>query len=285
VMNELDELPELDVVLIEWRFPIPGRNCKIDKNDKGYQPDLDRQLQVLQHFKSKDTKIILWDLDHKLTAEDELRWVPDAIFETSVEPLDNGFIRTRVEPPVVIDDLYQFPTTLCSPSRKLVYVGSRYERDDIIEEWIKPVSDEFPHQVEFWGNWTREPNLTECLEKWPNILYNRRITMSDFKSVYSTAVACPILGKRSYFESGFITPRPWEALLFGTIPVGLEGHLGVDDYVLFKAVDPDDLIDIVDYLSNVDLTERNEIRSANIEKIRFMDASYFFDKIEDVMNV
>jgi len=284
ILNELNELPDLDVVLIEWRFPIPGRNCDIDPESPGYQPDLDRQYEILNHFKAKGTKIILWDLDHKLDGEDEMLWSPDAVFETSACPLDLWCKRTRVEPPIIVDDLLQFDTLPQNKGRKMVYVGSRYERDEIIEKWIKPASDYWPFEIEFWGNWTREPNLTECREKWPSILYNRRITMRDFKMIYGTAVSCPLLGKQSYFDSGFITPRPWEALMFGTIPVGLSPHVGVSDYCMFTAEDPTDLIDIVDYLSHIDLKERDEIRRKNVEKIRFMDASNFVDLIEDVAN-
>jgi len=283
-LTELDELPELDVLLIEWRFPIPGRNIDIDINDVGYQSDLDRQTQILEYFKGKSTKIILWDLDHKLTLEDEVKWAPDAIFETSVKPLDYGFYRTRVEPPIVVDDLYQFPTLPVSKSRKLVYIGSRYERDDVIDKWIAPVSEAFRFEVEFWGNWTREPNLTECRLKWPYVLYNERITISDFRRVYGTAAACPLLGKQSYLESGFITPRPWEALLFGTIPVGLKPHLGIEDYVEFIADDPNELCFIVENLATISVKERDDIRSKNIEKLRFMDVSNFVDKIENVVN-
>lgn len=285
VLTDLDDMPELDVLLVEWRFPIPGRNTEVEKDDPDYQPDLDRQLQVLEHFKGLDTKIILWDLDYRLTLEDEVRWAPDAIFETSVRPLDYGFSRTRVEPPVAVDDLHQLTTLPVSRSRKLVYVGSRYERDDVIEEWIKPVSEAYKFEVEFWGNWTREPNLTECRTKWPYVLYNRRITMSDFRAVYGTAAACPLLGKQSYLESGFITPRPWEALLFGTIPVGLESHLGVEAYTDFVARDATDLCEIVDLLSRLGLKERDVIRSAHMEKLRFMDVANFIDIVEDVANV
>jgi len=83
------DLPDLDVILIEWRWPIPGRNCEIG-DDQDFQPDLERQTEILEHYKNKKTRIVIWDLDHKLTLEDEVKWSPDAIFETSVNPLDLG---------------------------------------------------------------------------------------------------------------------------------------------------------------------------------------------------
>ena len=277
----LRELPHLDIVLIEWRWPIPGRNSGVTKFSQDYQPDLDRQIELLNFFKDKDTKIILWDLDHKLTIDDEMKWEPDAIFETAVEPRKLHIQRTRVEPPIFVDDLMQWSTLPASSERKLVYVGSRYERDDVIEEWIKPISNKFPFQVEFWGNW--EQTIDECREMWPNVLYNRRITMSDFRDVYSTAVSCPLLGKRSYLQQGFVTPRIWEALLFGTIPIGLSCHKGIEDYVLFTVRDPNDLIEIVEEMSCLDVVDRDILRRENIERIRFMDVSNFVNKIEEIL--
>ena len=283
----LDELGDLDVVLIEWRWPIPGRNTEQDRETPEYQPDLDRQTQLLEHFKERGTKVILWDLDHKLTLHDEVVWQPDAIFETAVNPRDFGSVRTRVEPPIVIGDLLQFEMLPAEPGRKIVYVGSRYERDEIIDRWITPVSVKSPFEVEFWGNWTREPGLTECRQRWPWILYNDRITMKDFRSVYSTACSCPLLGKESYMECGFVTPRVWEALMFGTIPVGLSEHLGVEQYVgpSFVAQDAEHLGDIVEWLSMIDVDDRERVRRDMVERLGFMDVSFFVNEIEKVVSV
>lgn len=281
--------PELDVLLLEWRWPIPGRNCKIDMSDgmirdvyvkDECQPDWIRQCDLIEHYKSKGTRIIVWDLDHKVTHEDERRLKPDAIFETSVTPLELTMKRTRVEPPFIISDLTEHPTLPQDPNRKLVYIGSRYERDDVITEWIKPVSDKLD-RVEFYGNWIK--TIEDCKKLWPNVFYNGRVTTKDFRSIYGDAVACPLLAKKSYLESGFITPRVWEALLFGTIPIGLGSAKGIEQYVDLVATDGLDMIEIVKMLSEADLKQRDEMRRANIAKLDFMDARHFVDKIENVI--
>jgi len=281
--------PELDILLLEWRWPIDGRNCEIlpdegiysiDRNK--HQPDFIRQLELLNVYKDAKTKIIFWDLDHKLSAQQEQLWKPDAIFETSVTPLELTMKRTRVEPPFIISDLTEHPTLPQDPNRKLVYVGSRYERDDVITEWIDPAQDELPiHSVEFHGNWLNTVN--ECKKLWPRISYNGRVTTQDFRRIYGTAVACPLLAKKSYLESGFITPRVWEALLFGTIPIGLGTAKGIEQYVDLVATDGLDMIEVVKMLSEADLKQRDEMRRANIAKLDFMDARHFVDKIENVI--
>jgi len=72
-------------------------------------------------------------------------------------------------------------------------------------------------------------------------------------------------------------------LLFGTIPIGLSSHLGIEEYTEYVAKSPDHLIQIVEYLSTLSLKERDEIRRANVQKIKFMDVRYFVDKIEEVI--
>ena len=281
--------PELDVLLLEWRWPIPGRNCEVDNSDgmirdvfvEGkHSPDWIRQWDLINHYKSKNTKIILWDLDHKITHEDEMIVKPDAIFETSVSPLELTMKRTRVEPPFVISDLLQHPTVPVDSKRKMVYIGSRYERDDVINEWIKPVSDKFPGSVEFHGNWLNTED--ECKKLWPDISFHKRCTTKDFYSIYSTAATCPLLAKKSYLSSGFVTPRVWETLLFGAIPIGLGSAKGISQYVEFVAKDDFELGEIA-YTIAVNgnhFSMKDKIRKSNVERLEFMDAKYFVDKIE-----
>jgi len=287
-------LPELDILLVEWRFPIPGRNCGAS-DEKGvafpvteqgilrpeFQPDLWRQVEILNHYKTKNTKIIIWDLDHKVEKRDELHWKPDAIFETSHSPLELSMKRTRVEPPFIISDLMQHPTLPPDPKRKLVYIGSRYERDDVITEWIGPVSKLFSGQVEFHGNWLK--THTECVGLWPDVSYRDRCTVKNFREIYGTAGACPLLAKRSYLDSGFITPRVWEALLFGTLPVGLSTTKGIDQYCDLVAKTPDDMKHIVEFTAHMDLKLRDQYRRENAAKLEFMDAKHFVDKVENVV--
>ena len=274
------DLPELDVLLVEWRWPIPGRNTELDKGKPGYQEDFERQTQLLRHYKEQGTKIILLELDHKITEADEIMWQPDAIFEPSVKPRRLTMERTHFEFPTIVKDLLQFPTQPIDPTRSLVYVGSRYERDDVITEWIKPVSRWFPKTVHFYGNWYR--TIDECKKLWPNVVYHDRITTRDFRDAYSSAIGCPLLSKPSYLESGFMTPRVWEALLFGTIPIGLGSFTGIEKYCNYVAKNARNMIDIIEGLGCMSLKERDDIRINNVEKLEPMDAKHFVDLIERV---
>lgn len=300
-----DPFPELDVLLLEWRFPILGRNCDLAPVDSAaaravagtdrspayrydparHQPDLGRQLSLIEHYAGK-IPIVVWDLDHKLTLEEErkmaewFRLGPAAIFETSFQPREQVWKRTRVEPPTVVADLLQHPTLPADPARKLVYVGSRYERDDVIDEWIDPVAARFPGQVFFYGKWP-----ADSATRWPGIVFKDRIGMGGFRAAYGAAVACPLLAKRSYMKTGFVTPRLWEALLFGTLPIGLASHNEIGRYLdtAMIARDGGDMAHLVRWLSDVETSTRDRWRRRAIERLEFMDARHFVNALERVL--
>lgn len=294
--TDSEPFPELDVLLLEWRFPIDGRNVDVmygvfDNGEQVYsydklrhQPDFYRQLDLLRHYSGTKTKIIVWDLDHKLETRSEEDWNFDAIFETSVQPKHQFIKRTSVEFPTIVADMLEYTTLSSREEKKLVYVGSRYERDDVITEWINPTANAFPGQVQFYGNWLK--SVDQCRELWPHVKYMDRITTNGFREAYGRAVACPLLAKRSYLKTGFITPRPYEALIFGTLPVGLKGHLGIEKYVLPEhiAESGEHMVELVKEMSTYNVDMRRKKRRENADKLEFMDAKYFVDKIEEVVN-
>ena len=297
--------PELDVIIVEWRFPIPGRNCvyvpagpevQYDRylthaswNPSvclpGIQPDLFRQREILNHYLGTRTRVILWDLDHKLEVEDEAAYVRtcDAIFETSFWPREILHRRVAVEPPTCVDQLgSDYPLLRPCPQKKLAYIGSRYERDDVITEWLGPVSSRYPGEVMFYGNWLK--SVDECRRLWPDVSYNDRVTVEDFRLVYGDAVAVPLLAKRSYLERGFVTPRVFEALAFGTLPVGLDAHSGIERYVPQECIaeSGEHMIEVVERLSRMSYGERVALWGKNVDMIGHMDVSHFVDEVERV---
>jgi hypothetical protein len=290
------QFPELDVLLVEWRFPIIGRNC-VDATSwagegawgfpvqvvggkevmlPGYQPDLMRQVEILEHYSTTDTKIILWDLDHKLTRRDEENWEPDAIFETSQHPRHLSMERTRVEPPIVVSELLQHPTLPVDPEQALAYVGSRYERDEVIDKYVGPVGQKMPGRVHFWGKW--EPR-DELRKRWPGVVFHDRIPARDFRSAYARAGGVPLLAKPSYLQSGFITPRPWEALLFGSVPVGLLEAQGSTQYASLVVDDGESMVQAAEALAGLELSERDQMRRNVAKRLEFMDVKHFVDKL------
>ena len=268
--------PEVDVVIVEWRWPIPGRNTLADRHSIGYQNDLERQEDVLREYSDRGTPIIVWDLDHKLTEADERRWGFDVI-ETAVSPIRD---HVRVEPPCVASELLQFDIDDRKPMHHLGYIGSRYERDETIDHWIAPITPKNSHRAKFWGKWEPADGVRE---RWPGISFAGRIGVSGFRDAYSRVATVPLLAKQSYYDCGFITPRPAEAVMFGSIPVGLTGHLGIGQYVNRVVASPEELFEYATFIRNVSSIRRRVIREEAAHMLYHTDVRGFMDVIEGLV--
>ena len=61
--------PEIDVLMLEWRWPIERRNttpCRA----QGHTCDLHRQAALIGHYTAAGLPTILWDKDRQLPADD-----------------------------------------------------------------------------------------------------------------------------------------------------------------------------------------------------------------------
>ena len=75
------DYPDLDALFVEWRWPT-YKNSGSNK----FEPDLDRQEQLLKHYHGQ-VPVIAWDTDLKITADDEIRWPNMIIADPSLEPV------------------------------------------------------------------------------------------------------------------------------------------------------------------------------------------------------
>jgi hypothetical protein len=268
--------PELDLVLIEWRWPIPGRNTEADRGLPHFQGDLDRQEEVLQVYSERGTPIIVWDLDHKLTQAEEKKWGFDVI-ETAVKPRGD---HVRVEPPFVVADLLQHDIDDHRPRFHMGYIGSRYERDATIDKWIGSITPRGTHRAKFWGKWEPQDDVRT---RWPGVMFGDRIGVRGFQEAYSQCAVVPLLAKNSYYECGFITPRPWEAVLFGSVPVGLAEHRGIYQYCEMVAQDPTDLLEFATTVRTMSPIRRRVLREQAAHRLYHMDVRGFMDVIEGLV--
>lgn len=271
--------PELDLLLVEWRWPIPGRNTPDDRGRPDFQPDLDRQTEVIRHYSDAGVPIVVWDLDHKFTIDDAEQWEDRVkVIETATRPRQRSIVpATRVEPPTVTADLLQHRMVDRMPTHHFGYIGSRYERDETIDEWIRPITPPGTHRAKFWGKW--EP-AEDVRQRWPGITFAGRIGVRGFYDAYSRVAVVPLLAKESYYRTGFITPRPWEAILFGTVPVGLACHNDVGQYVPHVARDPEDLLLYAKQVRSLSPVRREVLREEAAHRLSHMDVRNFVDVLE-----
>jgi hypothetical protein len=85
-------------------------------------------------------------------------------------------------------------------------------------------------------------------------------------------------------QTGFITARTWETLLFGTIPVGFREFTGIAQYLPDELIvqDARELGDLVQQLSTEPLADRSALRNLVIGGLGRMDVSNFIDRVEAV---
>lgn len=278
----LNHVQDCDVILLEWRFP-NYRNSGPEKTSE----DLDWQNLILKEARFHKVPVIAFDLDHKLTPEDEEEWsdVIESIVETSFKPKKGKIKRISTGIPFVMDDLEQFemeePINSFYGHNHVVYVGSRYERDESIDKYISDLSFDF--KVDFYGNWL-EPKYADCQEKWPYINYWPRIDQEDFRHVLKNAVTTPLLAKESYYETGFVTARILESLLYGSLPVGFKDHFGLDNLLPRKLIvgSTEEFTDLLNSKEIYDVKWRESTRKKIIKKARgWHDAKGFVANVLD----
>jgi hypothetical protein len=205
------DLPELDVLFLEWRWPIPGRNTTPCRTP-GHTCDLHRQTELLECYTiGRGTPTIIWDKDRRLRADDPWRHQPRVVVcEAALKPTPGA---ARLLFPVADTTLDAAdPHTLAARPRPLAlaYVGNQHDRDDAFSTYLAPAAARVPHEVA--GKWTD----TQC---WPYVHFRGRIPFTEVAALYGSALATVLLLPDRYARVGQMTQRIIEAVLAGCLPI------------------------------------------------------------------
>ncbi len=204
-------LPDLDVLFLEWRWPIPGRNTTWC-GAAGHTCDLHRQAELLSRYTEQlGVPTILWDKDRQLPHDDPLRGHPavtlcEAALHPSpgavslLFPVDDRMLDTA--DPSALSQLDQ-PTTLA-------YVGNQYNRDDVFTEYFAPAAAEMPHVIA--GKWPE-------ISAWPQLNFVGRVPFRGVEAIHRSSVATVLLLPERYARAGQVTQRIFEAVLAGCLPI------------------------------------------------------------------
>ncbi|MEV8637600.1 hypothetical protein AB0395_38750 [Streptosporangium sp. NPDC051023] len=203
--------PDIDVLVCEWRWPLPGRNttpCEA----AGHTCDLHRQQDLLDHYAHAQTlPTVLWDTDRQMTPDDPLRRMPNVVVCDTARRLAAGAaVLFNMVPDKLIDAAD--PEQLVARRRPLdlAYVGNQYDRDEAFGEFFAPAAARFPHRVA--GKWPRT-------EAWPQVNFTGRCSFGDVAGVYRTALSTVLLLPDRYATVGAITQRAGEAVTEGCLPL------------------------------------------------------------------
>lgn len=202
--------PHLDGLILEWRWPLPGRNTTTC-GTVGHTCDLHRQTEVFDHYTRTGTPTLVWDLDRQLPCDDPRRLLPNvAVCEFALLPTPGA---TSLFCPVP-DDLLDAadPTQLATAERPtpLVYVGNQYDRDEAFDRYFAPAAATVAHRVA--GKWPHT-------QAWPQVNFTGRCGFAEVKHIHRTALATVLLLPDRYATVGHMTSRWFEALLAGCLPL------------------------------------------------------------------
>jgi hypothetical protein len=205
-----DQLPKIEALFLEWRWPILGRNTTAC-GTCGHTCDLHRQQQLLDHYTAAGIPTLLWDKDRQLPVDDPLRRATNVVVcEPALHPTPGA--RTLLFPvgDEAIDSADPVELTASDRDLPLVYVGNQYDRDDAFNRYFAPAAATHPHLVA--GKWTRT-------QRWPQVTFQGRMPFPEVDSLYRRSVSTILLLPGRYAHVGHMTQRLFEAVLAGCLPL------------------------------------------------------------------
>jgi len=204
-------LPGIDVLFLEWRWPVPGRSTT-PCGTPGHTCDLHRQDELVARYTvGQQVRTIVWDKDLQLPVSSPLRSLPNvAVCEAALAP-NPGAVSLLF--PVADDDLDQAdPAALAAMPRPLplVYIGNQYDRDEAFSAFFAPAAARHGHRVA--GKWTRTAD-------WPHVNFTGRCAFPEVRDLYESALTTVLLLPDRYARAGQMTQRLFEAVLAGCLPL------------------------------------------------------------------
>jgi hypothetical protein len=214
-------LPDLDALVLEWRWPIPKRNTT-PCGAPGHTCDLHRQAELLLHYTEHlGVPTVVWDKDRTLPVDDPLRSRSGvAVCEASLL-LSPGAHRLLFPVADYLLDAAD-PEELVKRDRPitLAYVGNQYERDTQFDTYFAPAARQVDHVVA--GKWTDTAH-------WPDLTFLSRVPFPQVREIHGMSLATVLLLPTRYACVGQVTQRVFEAVLAGCVPLAPDSIWRVGD--------------------------------------------------------
>ncbi|WP_433235589.1 glycosyltransferase family protein [Streptosporangium sp. CA-135522] len=240
-----DGFPAVDVLFLEWRWPIPGRNTT-PCGTPLHTCDLHRQHELMDRYTIvRATPTVIWDKDRQLPGNSPWRNRPGVtVCEAALAPTAGA--RSLLFP---LDDALldaADPVALAARTRPypLCYVGNQYDRDEAFHTYFAPAAARLPHQVA--GKW-------RDTRRWPEVNFVGRMPFAEVGRMYGESLATVLLLPDRYAAAGQMTQRIFEAALAGCVPLAPATVTRAEEFVPNELIisDGDDAIAAVHRLHAV----------------------------------
>lgn len=276
-LNFSDGFPEIDVLFLEYRWPIPNRNVGISEDDITYTPDYNRQNVLIQYYSKKKIPILIWDKDQKLN-NDNLILQNDRVkvFEPCLFP---KFNRQTLLFPLAPELIEQFITKRDVYSKEdrnigLVYIGNQYERDDSFYHFIDAPLGILKMKNCIYGNWTKyDEKYKKNLENFENVTFMGRLGFDKVYEIYIQSFVTVLIAPDRYYERGQFTQRLFEAMSQLCIPLVPSRYKGVGQVIIkeFIVEDTNDVVEKISSLCKLKNHEIVELLNKQFEKLSLFD--------------
>ncbi|MGI5450500.1 glycosyltransferase family protein [Streptomyces sp. CA-243310] len=272
-------LPGLDVLFLEWRWAIPGRNTT-PCGSEGHTCDLHRQAQLINHYTVRhQIPTVIWDKDRTLRAESVWRRTAHTrVCEAALAPTLGAHSLLF---PVAEDLLTQAdPVALAAQPRDLVlgYVGNQYDRDDSFDRFFAPAAAHVEHLVA--GKWTKT-------DRWPHVRFVGRIPFEAAAGVYGRSLATVLMLPERYAAVGQMTQRIFEAVLAGCLPLVPANIRFADRFVPKELVvrSGHGVTERISHLREIAGTQQHaNLIAACVDRLRLFGLTKQVDTLESVLH-
>ncbi|MGQ4415594.1 hypothetical protein ACN6LA_000155 [Streptomyces sp. SAS_269] len=274
-----DGTPGIDVLFLEWRWAITGRNTTVCGTE-GHTCDLHRQAQLINHYTVRHrTPTVIWDKDRTLRAESVWRRTAHTLVcEAALAPTLGA--RSLLFP--VADHLIAQadPATLAARPRDLAlgYVGNQYDRDEPFDRFFAPAAARVEHLVA--GKWTKT-------DRWPDVHFVGRIPFEAAAGVYGRSLATVLMLPERYAAVGQMTQRIFEAVLAGCLPLVPADVRFADQFVPEELIvrSGRDVIERLSYLREIASTQQHaDLIAACVDRLRLFGLNKQVDTLESALH-
>ncbi|GAA2342116.1 glycosyltransferase family protein [Dactylosporangium salmoneum] len=272
-------LPGIDVLFLEWRWAITGRNTTVC-GSAGHTCDLHRQAQLIDHYTvGHQTPTVIWDKDRTLPADSMWRRTAHTLIcEAALAPTPGAHSLLF---PVADDLLAQAdPAVLAARPRDLAlaYVGNQYDRDEPFDRFFAPAADRIEHLVA--GKWTKT-------DRWPNVRFAGRIPFKATAGVYGRSLATVLMLPERYAAAGQMTQRIFEAVLAGCLPLAPADIRFADRFVPRELIvgSGADVTERLTYLREISGSQQHaDLIAACVDRLHLFGLNKQLDALQDAMH-